>query len=535
MKKTLLGLLLFTTTLASAGPWDDFATESPRQTVETFVKAMNDYRAGVIENNLQKQRRIYDAIRCFHEPDSSLLTSQREKEVAAVLFKEVIDRVSVIDFETFPDSTDAKRWRLPKTDIILKPVPSGDREGEWLITASSWRSAKEFYERVKHLPYLPKSGQGALYEKPWMEKNLPEWTRKETFSLKNWQWLGMAFGLALGLVFWGILRVFTFLMNYFRSSKTKEPPFRFVAQIEKPLALTLSSLFWLAWLRVLRLQGFAHSLTNSIVQVLLGIAMTWAALTCVHYFAERFRQTSLAGESSLDDQLIPFLERGIKVVITLLGILIVLQNMGLNVGSILAGLGLGGLAVVLAAQDTAANLFGSIMILVDRPFKVGDWVLMNTTEGVVEDIGFRSTRIRTFHNSLVAIPNKDMANAKIDTMGERAYRRTKVTLDITYETSPEKMELFIEGIKGILRKHEMTRKDYFHVVFSGYGESSLQVMVYFFLITNDWSIELKERQKIFFAIYHLAKELEVNFAYPTRTLLHSNSSPCVTKGSTLQI
>ena len=134
----------------------------------------------------------------------------------------------------------------------------------------------------------------------------------------------------------------------------------------------------------------------------------------------------------------------------MLGILIVLQNMGVNVFSLLAGLGLGGLAFALAAKDTAANLFGSIMILTDRPFKIGDWVKMDGVEGTVEEIGFRSTRVRTFYNSLITIPNATIANVQIDNLGVRQYRRTTATLGVTYDTSMEKMNQFVEGIRKII-------------------------------------------------------------------------------------
>ena len=118
---------------------------------------------------------------------------------------------------------------------------------------------------------------------------------------------------------------------------------------------------------------------------------------------------------------------------------------------------------------------------------------VESVEGTVEEIGFRSTRVRTFYNSLVTVPNANMANAQIDNMGVRQFRRTNTTLDIAYETSRENMEAFIEGIRTIILENKITRKDYFHVYFSGYGDSSLKILVYFFLITNDWGEELEER------------------------------------------
>jgi MscS family membrane protein len=192
--------------------------------------------------------------------------------------------------------------------------------------------------------------------------------------------------------------------------------------------------------------------------------------------------------------------------------------------SLLAGLGLGGLAFALAAKDTAANVFGSIMILWDRPFVVGDWIRVGAAEGTVEEIGFRSTRIRTFYDSQISVPNSQMANVEVDNLGRRLYRRTRQILGVTYDTSPEKMELFLEGLKNIIKASPVTRKDYFHVVFAGYGSSSLEVMLYYFLKVSDWSQELIAKQNINLEILRLAKELNVDFAFPTQTL-HVESMP----------
>ena len=163
-------------------------------------------------------------------------------------------------------------------------------------------------------------------------------------------------------------------------------------------------------------------------------------------------------------------------------------------------------------------LFGSIMILTDRPFRIGDWVLVDKIEGTVEEIGFRSTRIRTFYNSLVSVPNSVVANTNIDNMGARKYRRIKTFFGITYDTPAERVESFLEGIKNIVKANPYTRKDYYHVVFNGYGDSYLEVMLYCFLEVPDWATELVQRQNIYLEVLRLARELGVEFAFPTRTL-----------------
>ncbi len=521
--RTLLTILLFPT-FVWANELAYVKTDTPRDTLETFMEAMNAYKAGVLNKEPNKQLRINDAVRCFAERENNVITSMREKELAAILLKEVIDRVILIDYSLIPESTNNGRWRLKNTEVVLKLQTEGDRKGEWLITESTWRRASQFYQRVKDMPYLEGSGEGAAYIQPWMEKYLPPWSKEETLRLKNWQWLGLLAGLFIGL----LIRLFTsmVLIVYSRLEVTQKFGWKkeLIEKIEKPLSLLTAATAWYLWIYYLKLEGLSFSIVNGLIQIVFGFALTWAAFLCVGVLATFFKEKAALTESTLDDQLIPFLDKALKLTVVLLGFLIVLQNMGVNVFSLLAGLGLGGLAFALAAKDTAANLFGSIMILVDRPFKIGDWVVVDSVEGTVEEIGFRSTRIRTFYNSLVTVPNANMANAQIDNLGLRHYRRTSFNLDVTYDTNPKKLQSFIEGIRTIIANNRISRKDLYHVYFSNYGDSSLKVLVYFFLITNEWAEELAEKQNILFQIYNLAQDLGVEFAYPTQTLFVNSES-----------
>ena len=208
----------------------------------------------------------------------------------------------------------------------------------------------------------------------------------------------------------------------------------------------------------------------------------------------------------------------LKVFVVIFGVLLGAQNLGINVMGLIAGLGIVGAAGALAAQDTLKNFFGSIMIMIDRPFRVGDWVVVAGQEGTVEDIGFRSTRIRTFYNSLISVPNGEVATTAVDNMGMRTYRRYKTTLSVTYDTPPDKIDAFCEGVKNIVKANKWTRKDYFHVVANDFGASSIDIMLYIFFKVPDWSAELVERHNVICEIIRLAARLEVEFAFPTETL-----------------
>jgi MscS family membrane protein len=280
----------------------------------------------------------------------------------------------------------------------------------------------------------------------------------------------------------------------------------------------LSSFFAYTIFNYLQLDGILNTIFVTIIQLILSFSIVWFFYRSVRAFQVFAFRLAAKTESDLDDQLVPLVAKTLRVTIIVLGILITIQNFGINVMSLLAGLGLGGLAFALAAKDTAANFIGSIMILLDNPFKVGDWIVTNGAEGTVEEIGFRSTRIRTFYNSLVSLPNSSLVNANIDNMGKREFRRVKATLGVVYSTPPEQVLKFIEGIKEIIKKNPSTRKDYYHVRFTEYSASSLDILLYYFLQVNDWGDELEQKEAINIQILKLAKELDVSFAFPTQSI-----------------
>ena len=186
--------------------------------------------------------------------------------------------------------------------------------------------------------------------------------------------------------------------------------------------------------------------------------------------------------------------------------------------------GVGGLAVALAARDSLANLFGSVLIMFEKPFRVGHRIRLSSSEGVVEDVGYRSTRIRTADNSLISIPNDTIVNATVENLTMRTMFRQRLLVQVTYDTTRDKPEAFADGIRQLIADHPMTNKDNFHVRFNDFGESGLNVLVIFYLIVPDFAAELREREDVLLKIMDLAKELRVEFAFPTRTL-HVESMP----------
>ncbi len=273
--------------------------------------------------------------------------------------------------------------------------------------------------------------------------------------------------------------------------------------------------------------GFEASVENVVNQVasLFGAgALVVLGFRGVDVLTDVLERRAEQTESRFDDQLVPLVSSALKGMTLLIGVVFVLGNLGVNVTSLLAGLGLGGLAVALAAQDTIRNLLGGVTIFADRPFQVGDWVVIGDVEGTVEHVGFRSSRVRTFYNSIVTVPNAGIVNAHVDNMGLRQWRRYKTTLGLAYHTTPDQVQAFVEGVRALIRSNPGMRKDYYIVEFHGFGASALDILVYCFINAPNWNDELRTRHVLNLDIMRLAEDLGVEFAFPTQTL-HVASAP----------
>ena len=267
-----------------------------------------------------------------------------------------------------------------------------------------------------------------------------------------------------------------------------------------------------------------ENIVEQLASLLGAVALVLLGFRGVDIFTDVLERRAELTESRLDDQLVPITNTALKVATLVIGVLFILGNLGVNVTSLVAGLGLGGLAVALAAQDTFRNLLGGVTIFADRPFQVGDWVVVGDLEGTVEHVGFRSSRVRTFYNSVVTVPNARIVDTSVDNMGLRQWRRYKTTLGVAYHTTPDQLQAFTEGIRALIRANPGMRKDYYIVEFVDFGATSLELLVYCFITAPDWNAELRTRHVLNLDIMRLAEELGVEFAFPTQTL-HVASLP----------
>ena len=339
------------------------------------------------------------------------------------------------------------------------------------------------------------------------------------FQIQIWKWLGLLFGLTVNRFFIRYLLkvIIRYIKRFTEKTKTEWDDLIF-ERLEPSSRMFLGCLFWFLWIHLLNIEGSALTFFLFIIQIFFSFAIFIGFYRLIDV-AVKFLMKWMSDRSFLFGQQMEItLKRLLKILVVILGVLMTLQNLGVNVLSVMAGLGLGGLAFALAAKDMCAHFFGSIMIFLDQPFKVGDWVVIGDVEGNIEDIGFRSTRIRTFYDSVVTIPNGKLSGINIDNMGRRKLRRMKAFYSLTYDTPSQKIKSFIEGIKQIIKSHPHTDKNNFHVVFKDYKDSSLDIMLYCFFEVSDWGVELVSQQDVHLEILELAEKLGIDFAFPTRTL-----------------
>ena len=310
-------------------------------------------------------------------------------------------------------------------------------------------------------------------------------------------------------------KVISTLLNRYGIDFEKKEALRFL----RPLGACIIFVVWTLGIPFLSLTPEKTKLLSHLISI--GYTVTFVVfiynlLDMIFSYLEKMAKKT---RNSFDNLLISLSRKAAKCLVVTFGLLFIGDKLAVDTKNLLAGLGIGGIAFALAAKDTLSNLFGSFTILLDRPFKIGDWVVIGKeTEGTVEDVGLRSTRIRTFYDSLITIPNGQLSNVNIDNYGNRKYRRMRTTLSIQYDTPPEKIEAFCESVRQLVLTHPHTRKDYFHVYLNNLSDSSLDILLYVFWEVPDWSTELTERHRLLIDILRMAQELKVEFAFPTQTL-----------------
>lgn len=314
--------------------------------------------------------------------------------------------------------------------------------------------------------------------------------------------------------------VTTFVFGFFKrfASRTQSTlDDKLFPALEGPVAAFIAIAGAVAALKVLKFSEQADAVFGYASTVAFSLTLFWFFLRAFNTVLDHVHELARSREMGIA-AFMPWIKKSLITVFVVFGLLMIAQSLGADVKAFLAGLGLGGLAFALAAQDTIANLFGSVVVAIDQPFKIGEAVQIGTNVGVVEDIGLRSTKIRTLDKALVIIPNKTVAGEAITNLSRFTQRRVAQTLGLTYDTTPDQMESIVAELRRLIVEEPGVDKNSVVVSFNNYGASSLDILVVYLTVGPDFGEHLKIRERLNLAFMRAVAARGLSFAFPTQTV-----------------
>ncbi len=544
MRTFLLGLILACLALATTSAQETETPpakaavtplpelRSPRTTLHTFLRAMRDEETELAISCLDLGKLTKEAI-ATSGPNVVYQLHVVIRRLTKIslddqwLWKNLSDQN---DYEK-PFSLEEISGALP--DAAALEIRRNKDDANWRFSQETCERIETLYNELEQAPE-PTTQQSDFAEEEEIKQpftirlrnSFPVFLRHKTFLLPDYQWLCL-----LTLIFFGLAadaltrRFFSLVSSHWLDDYVEEEELAARAKIWRPIGRLVNAATWYLGTKLIGLPPATLSVLLAVLKLFTIYAAAWTAFAVIDVAAKYLARQALRTDTKFDDLLVPLVSKSLKILATCVAILAAAQTYDLPVLGLVGGLGIGGAALAFASKDAVANFFGSVTVLFDRPFEVGDWIVTSGAEGTVEAVGFRSTRIRTFYNSLITLPNSHLTIAAVDNMGRRRYRRIKTTLGVQYDTTPDQLEAFCEGIRELILSHPNTRKDYFHVYFNDFGPSSLDIMLYCFVQCPDWGSELQSRHRLFADIIRLAEKLDVQFAFPTRTLHMVNEEP----------
>ncbi len=437
----------------------------------------------------------------------------------AIKLKKILDGKGLyVDFTKVPNNpkfSDTTAYKIGNRFTIFPvrmPQISVEKYGDnWLYSRETVAIIDNLYDET-----FP-------WQTAWLQNAIPKYGNNSFFGIKIWQYFGLFLFLILALVSYKILsKLIFYLLQKIQYLVTKTSSDRIklpLKKLNRPLVLLILVYFIKKTLPTLQLGLDTNKflfLALNIAQIVFWIYVFLKLISVVMtIYSEHTKRT----HAKLDDQLVPILTHFLTGIVFFLGALKLLTLFGIPAASVLAGASIGGLALALASQDTVKNLIGTFMIFLDKPFHIGDWIETTNIKGTVEEVGFRSTRIRAADTSIYQIPNSTLSEIVVNNKGLRLFRRYQTELGVRYDTPPELIETFVNGIKDLIRVHPNSKKDGFDVAFIGFGDSALNILVNVYFNVNDWSVEQQAKHDFHIAILKLAKVLGIEFAFPSSTLM----------------
>ena len=547
-------------------------TSSPRATLKSFLDNVQEaynvlmpaYASYLSEPSLfppetareaeaRAEELLERAVRTLNLSEISPVLRQKVGLERALLLKEVLDRVPLPPFDAIPGAATVTagvgkvtqatetgeagptapsqivRWTVPHTEIAIARVEEGPQKGEYLFTPGTVASVRGYYQEVRELPYRTGASEGFyefLHSAPgllpprWFEwiRGLPDWAKAPLWGQAVWQWMALMLALVLAALL-------PWLANRWRRYRGGPAVGRTWRRFLVPVSVIVA-----AWGVHEFVEG-PLNLTGNVLEVVLHgtevvmfLGSAWAVVSFSGVVAEIIITSPRISEKGLDANLLRFGLRLLGLVIAVLIIVTGLADIGVPVAPMAAGLGVGGLAVALAAQSTLENLIASLTLYFDKPLKVGDFCRYGEDPssgflriGTVEEIGLRSTRLRGIDRTVTTIPNADFSKLQLINLTLRDRMLLKMTIGLRYETTPEQLRFLLAKLREMLLAHPKITKDPARVRFAGFGDYSLNVDILAYADTPDWNQFLAIQEDVYLRIMDIVEEAGTGFAFPSQT------------------
>lgn len=502
MKKTGLLFLLFISIVGFAQEKLKVDVSNPKATVTTHLNFLNedDYHP-------EKSARAFTGI------------SQNQAKQNAIKLKMILKGKGLkVDFDKIP--TDPN---FADTTMVSKPhkyvlFPKQLPQVYVVKIGNSWYFSDETVNEIENL-----YAEVYPWHSQWIHTLIPKESKIKFLNIELWKLLSIGIILVsffiLYYVFSIILTMILRKVQLMIFHKTDQNIKIALKQFARPIIILILISLIEKIIPSLLFHVDVNYILILVINIISTIVWVYVFLNFVKVLMIFYEDYTAKSPSKLDDQLVPVLRNFLKGIVIFVGFLKLLTDFGLDPTTVIAGASIGGIAIAFASQDTVKNLIGTFMIFLDKPFHIGDWIVAAEVEGTVEEVGFRSTRVRAFDTSIFQIPNSKLAEIVVNNKGLRHYRRYKTELGLRYDTPPELIEAFVKGVRQIVILHPDTLSEEYNVEFTNFGSSSLIIMLNVFFKQLDWNVEQSSRHRLHMAIVKLAKELGVEFAFPSTTMI----------------
>lgn len=504
---------------------------SPRDTLRSFQENMQEavrrHRARVYP--AATDRAAVRAIRCLDL--SGLPPAERIDQgfELAVLLMEILGRVELPSLEQIPDvaaveATGLESWTVPNTEITIARTAEGPQAGEFQFTAYTVEQLPAFYKLVRHLPYKPGSvvefyEQWSYSPGPWLPlewtTNLPKFAYVVVFNQTLWQWFGALATFALTAAV--IVLTYRFARRVDRAGSNTDHPGYLARLITIVLGIALIELAGVFLDDAINITGRRLFVLGIAWHVAQAGALGWFVLLSLNAIGDAIIRARDSRPGSIDAHLVRILVRSLAIVALVYLAIVVADSFGVPAAPLIASLGVGGLAIALAVRPTLENVVGGFILFADKPVRVGDFCRYGTEIGTVEQIGLRSTRVRSLERTIVTVPNAEFSQMKLDNFSARDQRLLQTVLQLRYETTPEQMRYVLVKLRELLLGHPMVTPEPARVRLVDFGAYSKNVEIFAYLRCQDQDTFLAIKEDILLRVENVVIEAGTGFAFPSQT------------------